>query len=149
MDLRGGFAANLTFSHSKSPKLDTKGSCGEDYLGLKIPKKVKFLLWSQFYRSLNTAKKLQRKFPHWTISISCLCKENKETFDRIFIHCSFERKGWVFVQQEFGMDGYVPSREGGAPYSKSFGRPLMKGKVIFCGIVQWWLIWRERNSRIF
>lgn len=75
-----------------------------------IPKKVKVFLWSLTHRSLNSHDRLQKRCPKWMISpfVCCLCLGNAESFDHLFIHCSFTMKGWHFLFELFGLYGCLP-----------------------------------------
>ena len=78
----------------------------------KIPKKVKFFLWSLAYRSLNTHEKLQRKIQNTLISPSmcCLCAKDEETLDHLFLHCPFTKKAWNTLFGIFDLELCLPSK---------------------------------------
>ena len=121
---------------------------------IKVPKKVKFFLWSLSYRSLNTHDKLQRKLHYATLnpSMCCLCFRNEETLDQLFLHCEFVMKGWSFLFRILNLDCCLPSKTASwmldGVNSKAF-RP--KGNILWrcTNRSLLWSIWNERNSRIF
>lgn len=91
-DNKGTFSmksAFLAITSSPSPKLNTATT--SLIWNFKVPKKVKFFLWTLFYRGTNTTDKIQRKLPYWTFSPSVyvMCVNNVETVDHFFLHCTF------------------------------------------------------------
>ena len=120
----------------------------------KVPSKVKALTWLVIHGKVNTNDKLQlrRPFkslcPRWCI----LCKRNGESFDHLFLHCPLTIGLWHKLFDLVGLV-WVPPRSiedmmiiafrglGNSIKSKTFWQ-------IVC-LTLLWIVWQERNARIF
>ena len=85
--------------------------------------------------------------PGWCV----LCKKDNESLDHLFLHCAFSFRIWGKILQEFGVDWVIPRS------SKDLlclGQGLClnkKGKTLWkiAATATFWVIWLERNNRIF
>ena len=80
-----------------------------------------------------------------------LCKDQSETGNHLFIHCSFSKKVWDFLTQDLGHSWCVPFNllDFFCQWHGLFNMSVLQEKSSsilphFC-----WSIWKERNNRIF
>ena len=119
----------------------------------QVPFKVKSFVWLVAHKKVNTNDLLQLRRPYKALS-SDICKlcMHGDSADHLFLHCSLTMGLWHKLFQLTKMD-WVPPRSISNMMSinyKGFG--LSKR-----GIVLWqdacialiWVVWRERNARIF
>ena len=111
-NINGNFTTKSTFLNltKRSPFIVVPLIC--HIWKTKIPKKVKFFLWSLAYRSLNTHEKLQKKFQYTMLSPSMcrLCFKEEETLDHLFLHSLFTRKAWNTLFRTFDLELCLPSK---------------------------------------
>ena len=120
----------------------------------KVPTKVKILGWLVAHKRVNTCDLIQRRRPNCYLSPSwcILCKRNEENADHLFVHCPVALKLWYYLFKEAGVSWVIPEgcfsllSEGFVGFG--IGN---KAKVLWgcCRMAILWVIWLERNRRIF
>ncbi|CAL9004181.1 unnamed protein product, partial [Prunus brigantina] len=62
----------------------------------KTPPKIQFFVWLAANGKINSCDSIQRRHPKMCLSPSwcVLCKDNAESIDHMFIHCSYSLKLW-------------------------------------------------------
>ncbi|RVW87655.1 3-hydroxyisobutyryl-CoA hydrolase 1 [Vitis vinifera] len=118
------------------------------------PHALKSLGWLVAHKKVNTNDLLQLKRPYKALSpdICKLCMKQRESTNHLFLHCSLSMGLWHRLFQLAKMD-WVSPRSISDMMSinyKGFGTSKR-------GIVLWqnacialiWVVWRERNARIF
>ena len=106
------------------------------------------------HKRLNTCELLQRRrpkscfSPHWCV----LCKSNGEDADHLFLQCEVASYLWHKLFSEVGVN-WVPPTQLSDLFSQNhsgFGKGK-KAKVLWgCAVLAvFWVIWMERNRRIF
>ena len=81
-----------------------------------------------------------------------MCKEKGESLDRLFLHCKVARSLWVRLLQEAGFCWVFPTFCGSLMVEKpiGFGTNHLAKVMWKCIVLSLlWVIWIERNSRIF
>ena len=81
-----------------------------------------------------------------------LCKEDGENIDHILLHYSFSHAIWAKLMAQFGVVAVFPKRWSDFSIIKwSFPRNCKKSKMLwrFATLAMAWLLWKERNQRIF
>ncbi|GMP47561.1 hypothetical protein CsSME_00015641 [Camellia sinensis var. sinensis] len=68
-----------------------------------IPTKVAFLMWTVALGRNLTLDNLMR-WGHILVNRCCMCCEDVETVDHLFLHCSVALTLWGFVCLLFGVD---------------------------------------------
>ncbi|KAJ9689257.1 hypothetical protein PVL29_014768 [Vitis rotundifolia] len=119
-----------------------------------VPFKVKAFVWLVAHKKVNTNDLLQLRRPHKVLcpDICKLCMKQGESADHLFLHCSVTLGLWHRLFQLAKLD-WVPPRSISDMMLinyKGFGNSKR-------GIVMWqnasialiWVVWRERNARIF
>ncbi|RVW92389.1 hypothetical protein CK203_032500 [Vitis vinifera] len=118
------------------------------------PSKVKALTWLVVYGKVNTNDKLSLRRPYkslcpqWCI----LCKGNGESIDHLFLHCPIIIGLWHKLFNLAGL-AWVPPRsivDIMVIAFKGFENSL-RGKTLWqivC-LTLLWMVWQERNNRIF
>ena len=81
-----------------------------------------------------------------------LCMKHGESVDHLFLYCSLTMGLWHILFQLAKMD-WVPSRSISDMLSINYnGSSLSKRGIMLCqavSIALIWVVWRERNARIF
>jgi hypothetical protein len=75
----------------------------------KVPPRVAFFIWTVALGRILTADNLRRSniiLVDWC----CLCKEDGETIDHLFLHCKVARELWNSVFNLFGMAWVMPRK---------------------------------------
>lgn len=103
-DTRDSFTCKFYFLESFPSSSSFQAPLIKAIWNFKIPRKVKFFLWTLCYRSLNTSDRIQRKLPNWSISpcICRMCYGAEESLNHLFILCSFARN-WLYCLMGFLM----------------------------------------------
>ena len=80
-----------------------------------------------------------------------MCKEEGDTLDHLLVHCKVARSLWVRLLQEAGFCWVFPIFCGSLMVEKPIGFGTNLAKVMWKCIVLslLWVIWIERNNRIF
>ena len=120
----------------------------------QVPFNVKFFVWLVAHKKVNTNDLLQLRRPYKALSpdICKLCMRHGEPADHLFLHCSLTMKLWHRLFQLAKTD-WVPPRSISDMLSINYNRFGFSKR----GIVLWqaecialiWVVWRERNARIF
>ena len=120
----------------------------------QVPFKVKSFIWLVAHKKVNTNDLLQLRRPHKALSpdICKLCMRHVESADHFFLHCSLMMGLWHKLFQLAKTD-WVPPRSISDMLSITFSGFGLSRR----GIVLWqavcialiWVVWRERNTRIF
>ncbi|RVX04331.1 Copper methylamine oxidase [Vitis vinifera] len=120
----------------------------------KVPSKVKALAWLVAHGKVNTNDKLQLRRPYkalcpqWCI----LCRGNGESIDHLFLHCPVTIGLWHRLFNLVGLV-WVPPRsieDMLVITFKGLGNSL-RGKTLWqiACLTLIWMVWQERNNRIF
>ncbi|KAJ9697646.1 hypothetical protein PVL29_006989 [Vitis rotundifolia] len=120
----------------------------------QVPFKVKAFVWLVAHKKVNTNDMLQLRRPHKALSpdICKLCMEQGESADHLFLHCSVSMGLWHRLFQLAKLD-WVPPRSISEMMLidfKGFGKSK-RGLILWQNacIALIWVVWRERNARIF
>ena len=85
------------------------------------------------------------------VSWCCMCKEDKESIDHMFLHCKVARESWDTVLNLFGMNWVMPRRVVDllTCWQGKLGqhRHIEIWKAVPHCLM--WCLWKERNARIF
>ena len=120
----------------------------------QVPFKVKAFIWLVAHKKVNTNDLLQLRRPHKAISpdICKLCMEQGESADHLFLHCSVTLGLWHRLFQLAKMDWVPPKSISDMMFInyKGFGKSK-RGVILWqnASIALIWVVWRERNARIF
>ena len=115
-----------------------------------FPPKVSFLLLTFALNKAQTDDNRQRRKYHLASRCS-LCLQDIESINHITLHCSFVRDIWLSFLPATGLTWIAPSNPHSlfeswyCPRLSAIGKtiwPLIPAAII-------WIIWLERNSRIF
>jgi hypothetical protein len=114
----------------------------------KVPPRVAFFIWTVALERILTADNLRRRniiLVDWC----CLCKEDGETIDHLFLHCKVARELWNSVFNLFGVVWVMPRKvvELLWCWQGSLGRHREIWKATPHCLM--WCLWRERNARTF
>jgi hypothetical protein len=79
-----------------------------------------------------------------------LCLQASEAIQHLLLGCLYSREGWFHLLQSVGLQRFFPAPDAGLadwwlPACKQLRRKRFKSLVILV----WWLLWRERNDRVF
>ena len=120
----------------------------------KAPSKVKALAWLVVHGKVNTNDKLQLRRPYKSLcSQWCiLCKGNRESIDHLFLHCPVTIGLWHKLFN-LAVLAWVPPRSivnMMVIAFKGLGNSL-RGKILWqiACLTLLWMVWQERNNRIF
>ncbi|KAK9286213.1 hypothetical protein L1049_014598 [Liquidambar formosana] len=117
-----------------------------------VPLKVKILAWSTAHKRTNTNDWVQRKRPFVCLSPQwcVLCKKEGEFVDHLFLHCDISIALWQRLFNLANLSWVRPSYSLLEVEFRGFGRSK-RAKVLWSSVVLaiFWVIWIERNSRIF
>ena len=113
-----------------------------------MPPRVAFFIWTVALERILTADNLRRRniiLVDWC----CLCKEDGETIDHLFLHCKVARELWNSVFNLFGVAWVMPRKvvELLWCWQGSLGRHREIWKATPHCLM--WCLWRERNARTF
>ncbi|RVW15386.1 putative ribonuclease H protein [Vitis vinifera] len=121
---------------------------------LKAPSKVKDLAWLVVHGKVNTNNKLQLRRPYKSLcpQLCILCKGNGESIDHLFLHCPVTIGLWHKLFNLAGL-AWVPPRsivDMMVIAFKGLGNSL-RGKTLWqiACLTLLWMVWQERNNRIF
>ncbi|RVW46776.1 putative ribonuclease H protein [Vitis vinifera] len=120
----------------------------------QVPFKVKAFIWLVAHKKVNTNDLLQLRRPYKAISpnICKLCMEQGESADHLFLHCSVTLGLWHRLFQLAKMDWVPPKSISDMMFInyKGFGKSK-RGVILWqnASIALIWVVWRERNARIF
>ena len=120
----------------------------------QVPFKVKSFVWLVAHKKLNTNDLLQLRRPHKALSpnICKLCMKHGETVDHLFLHCSLTKGLWHRLFQLAKMDWVSPRSISDMFFTNFNGFGSSKRGVVLwqdACIALMWVVWRERNARIF
>ena len=106
------------------------------------------------HKKVNTNDLLQLRRPYKTLSpdICKLCMKHGESVDHLFLHCSLTMGLWHRLFQLAKMD-WVPLRSISDMLSINYNGFGLSKRGIFLWqvacIALIWVVWRERNAKIF
>jgi hypothetical protein len=117
--------------------------------GVHAPRRVAFFAWTASWGRILTADNLMRR-GYQLAGWCCMCRRDGETISHLLLHCDMAFGLWSFVLRTFGICWVLP----GGVLDLFFGWYNGLGKlhskvwnmVPPCIL---WILWRERNSRIF
>lgn len=118
------------------------------------PMKVQIVCWLAILEKINTMDRLQKSMPHicWRPQQCIMCRENGENVNHIFMHCSVAKFLGSKLLSKAAIIGPLPfSRRSSFRQDwYGFGKNK-KGKIIWNAamVAIVWVIWKERNRRIF
>ncbi|XP_062109433.1 uncharacterized protein LOC133820653 [Humulus lupulus] len=116
-----------------------------------VPYKVKVFGWLLFSNKLSVFDILQRRRPFQYLSPSwCVCcKNNGESITHLFLECSFSTALWSKVLKEFGVSWCMLSSWSHLFLCQLEGEKKMARLWQSTVMATFWVIWLERNSKIF
>lgn len=119
----------------------------------KIPTKNAFLLWEVWWNRIPTINNLLRRglvLPSWC----CLCRDDVESADHLFLHCPWSKPIWDYFIRSMGIYWVQPELMRELllcwPNQSSENRKIQLREIwlmvptAICGT-----IWEERNRRTF
>lgn len=150
----GVFTCNSYFSYLSSDSSIPDDAGFRFIWKSKVPPKVKILSWTIAHGRVSTADVLQKKRPNLFISPSMcvLCRNDEETMDHLFLHCKVARVLWSNLFSVGGLNWVAPRKAVSLLHITFKGLGGSKrGKCLWnCAILAtWWVLWIERNARIF
>ena len=103
---------------------------------------------------MNTCDVIKERRPYVCLSPSwcVLCKRSGENIYHILLHCAFVQKVWVLIFELFGLVGAFPRRWAdfiALKWQFKEGNCKMKGLWRVTALAMTWVVWLERNRRIF
>jgi hypothetical protein len=113
----------------------------------------KFFTWLALHDRVLTADNMNKK--SWSCkenSSFCLCMS--ETTKHILVECNFTEAVWNIVAGKFALPGYDALNHSEGPLGwiqqiASSGTTRQKRKNLDIMFTFWWMVWKERNRRIF
>ena len=116
----------------------------------KVPTRISFFVWTAVLGKILTNDNL-RKRRVVLVNWCCLRKNDGESIDHLFIHCSLAKQLWDMFLTLFGVHWVMPQKLQDliACWTGALGRRSLAEiwKVIPHCLM--WSIWRERNLRTF
>ncbi|GMP71099.1 hypothetical protein CsSME_00029647 [Camellia sinensis var. sinensis] len=117
---------------------------------LGSPTKVAFFVWTAILGRILTIDNLIRR-QHVLVDWCCMCCRDAKTVDHLLLHCSIASRLWGFIVALFGLV-WVQSASvlgvlqswGGARVGKRHWKAW-----VFSSHCLLWLVWSERNRRVF
>ena len=114
----------------------------------KVPPRVAFFIWTVALERILTTDNLRRRniiLVDWC----CLCKEDGETIDHLFLHCKVARELWNSVFNLFGVAWVMPRKV--VELLWCWQGSLDRHREIWKATPHclMWCLWRERNARTF
>ncbi|XP_028052432.1 uncharacterized protein LOC114256937 [Camellia sinensis] len=114
------------------------------------PSKVAFFVWTASLGRILTIDNLIRH-GHILVNWCCLCSQAVESVDHFLIHCSVSSRLWMLVVAMFGLVWVRPGSLFAVLQSWVGGRVGKRRRkawilALHCLL---WLIWLERNKRVF
>ena len=120
---------------------------------ISIPNKVRVFSLLLVLKKLNTQDLLQRRQPFLSISPGwcVMCKNENESVDHLFLHCTTAQRVWTYVLQKFKVSWVLPYEvtqliEGDFTMQRDKRIKLLWSIVIHAVL---WSLWKERNMCIF
>ncbi|OVA10833.1 Reverse transcriptase zinc-binding domain [Macleaya cordata] len=116
----------------------------------KIPFKINFFFWLASLHKLLTLDNLKKRGHH--IANGCyFCLQQEETTPHLLLHCSFTQRIWDEILPRFGWCWACPGSVISLAHSWSSHGFSKTGKLLwqFVPASIFWVIWLERNRRIF
>jgi hypothetical protein len=113
----------------------------------------KFFAWLALHdRVLTADNMLKKNWPCSDICSFCLCMF--ETTNHILLECNFTEAVWNIVAGKFGLPGFgsLDHSEGPLGWMQQIGRvgsKREKRRKLGILLTFWWMVWKERNRRIF
>ncbi|BAT14573.1 Os11g0577200 [Oryza sativa Japonica Group] len=116
----------------------------------RAPARCKFFMFLAVRNTCLTADNLQRR--GWKLAPIChLCSKDGESYQHIFQACTFSQQVWVQVQARLSLSCSPPSSDF-AGWWLAARQTVAKidRKTFDAGVILvTWLIWKERNARVF
>jgi hypothetical protein len=115
--------------------------------------KSKFVAWLVMHNRVLTADNMMKK--NWHSNPMCsFCECYQEPTHHILAECNFTEAVWNLVAELFNLPDFVYMHKKGGPsdwFQVLLGGSGNRDKKRKTGILitVWWLIWKERNNRIF
>ena len=116
---------------------------------MKTPRRVAFFMWTVAWGRILTCDNL-RKRGFVLVRWCCMCKDDDESVDHLFIHCRAARVFWSLVFRSVGIDWVLPNRISDLLFGwwNWFGKSSSSVWNLIPSCLMW-TIWRERNSHTF
>jgi hypothetical protein len=115
--------------------------------------KSKFFTWLVLHDRVLTAENMAKK--KWPCNPICsLCYCMNETTSHLLTECNYTEAAWNLVASKFALQDYNSLRYAGGPTEwvnqiRRSGSKEEKRKKMGVLSTFWWMIWKERNNRIF
>lgn len=127
--------------------------CGQLIWQTKAPSKVRFFLWLATKGKCLTADNLaKRGWPHEDHCV--LCQREQEDCLHLFVTCDFSRRVWQLLRAWVNVDFPLPGQAGEGligwwMVARCHFRSRYRSNFDSVFALTCWLIWKERNARIF
>ncbi|KAM7473769.1 hypothetical protein LguiB_021012 [Lonicera macranthoides] len=149
-----GFSCSSLFKSLIDYPLDPYFTPSKLIWAAGIPTKVQVFTWLVAHGRVNTCDLLQKRRPNYCLSPSwcVLCKQNEETLSHILLHCPYSYFIWAKAWAEFNLCWVLP--KSGAellPMDINIDGDIPKIRTLWrcIKVAVMWMIWIERNNRIF
>uniref|UniRef100_A0A2N9G3X1 Reverse transcriptase zinc-binding domain-containing protein n=1 Tax=Fagus sylvatica TaxID=28930 RepID=A0A2N9G3X1_FAGSY len=116
----------------------------------KVPPCVAFFTWTAVLGKLPSIDNL-RKRNMVIVNRCCLCKNDAESVDHLFLHCKLAKELWDSVLSSFGVSWVMPCQVRMLVDCWQGGLGRQRNSLIWKVIPHclMWCLWRERNLRSF
>lgn len=125
------------------PSVESHASCWKRLWALRIPPKVKHLMWRAITGCLPAKSQLHQK--HVDVNVICfMCNQEPETIDHVLLYCSFANG---CLRQMEGINSSVSCSSFGDWFVSVFdrlGSELRRQAAMLC-----WAIWKCRNDLVW
>ena len=142
------FSVNSYYKHISSPTY--RSYPWKNVWKTLAPSKVNFFIWTPSLGKVLTIDNL-RKRQLVLLDWCCMCKEDGESIDHLFLHCNAANELWQLVFSMFGIWWAMPYHVVDLLACWT-GHTCKTSSAAIWGVIPhciMWVIWRERNDRSF
>lgn len=117
--------------------------CWKKLWALKVPPKVKHLMWRAATGCLPSKTQLHQK--HVNVNVFCpLCNQDPETIDHVLLKCSFASECWSYMRGSSSSGDYGSFSDWFASEYSSWDTDSRRSGAMLC-----WSIWKCMNDLIW
>lgn len=146
----GAFSVKIAYHFINTIANPTQGWPWKQIWRVRVPKKVLCFTWLVAREAVLTQDNLIRRGIQLQARCS-LCGKDGESASHLFIHCPVTTQLWHFYLNLAGISWTMPNNTTSLLSSWNNGGANIKQKkwwkVVLACI--WWVIWKERNARVF